>query len=39
MIAIDLPGHGRSSHRPPGSNNHFQEYLTDVQLVLKGIIY
>ena len=37
MVAIDLPGHGRSSFKPPGSLYHFEEYLIDIQLVVEGM--
>ena len=30
VIALDLPGHGRSQHRPPGARYHFVDYLDDV---------
>jgi len=30
IIALDLPGHGRSQHRPPGVRYHFVDYLDDV---------
>jgi pimeloyl-ACP methyl ester carboxylesterase len=30
MVALDLPGHGRSQHRPAGSWYHFVDYLDDV---------
>ena len=30
VVAIDLPGHGRSQHRPPGVRYHFVDYLDDV---------
>lgn len=35
-MAIDLPGHGRSSHRPPGSLYHVQDYIADVKYVIDG---
>ncbi|MBS0568504.1 MAG: alpha/beta fold hydrolase [Proteobacteria bacterium] len=30
VVAIDLPGHGRSQHRPAGVRYHFVDYLDDV---------
>ena len=30
IVALDLPGHGRSQHRPPGAWYHFVDYLDDV---------
>jgi len=30
IVALDLPGHGRSDHRPPGPWYHYIEYLGDV---------
>ena len=36
VVAIDLPGHGRSSHRPPGSFYHVQNYIADVKYVTDG---
>jgi pimeloyl-ACP methyl ester carboxylesterase len=29
IAAIDLPGHGRSGHRPPGTWYHYVDYLGD----------
>ena len=30
LVALDLPGHGRSQHRPLGVRYHFVDYLDDV---------
>lgn len=30
LIAIDLPGHGLSDHRPKGESYHFLEYVQDI---------
>lgn len=30
IVALDLPGHGRSGHRPPGTWYHYVDYLGDV---------
>ena len=30
LVALDLPGHGRSAHRPPGCPYHFVDYADDV---------
>lgn len=35
-MAIDLPGHGMSSHRPPGSLYSTLDYLADVKYVIDG---
>jgi len=30
IVALDMPGHGRSGHRPRGAHYHFVDYVTDV---------
>jgi len=30
VVAIDLPGHGRSDHRPPGAWYHYLDYTDEV---------
>lgn len=35
LIALDLPGHGLSGHRPPGLGYHFADYLADVLQVIE----
>ena len=35
-MAIDLPGHGMSSHRPPGSLYSVMEYIADIKYVIDG---
>ncbi len=30
VVALDLPGHGRSDHRPPGVHYHFVDFVPDV---------
>ena len=30
LAALDLPGHGLSSHRPPGIHYHFVDFVADV---------
>ena len=37
-MALDMPGHGLSSHRPPGVNYHFVDYVTDVKRVVDGML-
>lgn len=35
-VAVDLPGHGLSSHRPPGVLYSFPYYVMDVRRVIDG---
>lgn len=35
-MAVDLPGHGLSSHRPPGVLYSFPYYVMDVRRVIDG---
>src|SRR5690606_1993405 len=30
VVALDLPGHGWSDHRPPGESYHLLEYVRDI---------
>jgi pimeloyl-ACP methyl ester carboxylesterase len=30
IVALDLPGHGLSDHRPPGQHYHFVDFVADV---------
>lgn len=30
LVAVDLPGHGGSDHRPPGVHYHFVDFIPDV---------
>jgi pimeloyl-ACP methyl ester carboxylesterase len=34
-ISIDLPGHGKSAHRPPGCIYHFTDYVADLRSVIQ----
>lgn len=36
-MALDMPGTGLSSYRPPGVNHHFVDYITDVKRVVDGM--
>ena len=36
-LAVDLPGHGRSDHRPPGCIYHFTDYVADLHHVTQEI--
>lgn len=35
IVAIDAPGHGLSSHKPPGTFYHFMEMVIDIRRVVK----
>lgn len=37
LVAIDMPGHGRSSHRAPGVAYHFVDYVADVIAAADGL--
>jgi len=37
FVAIDLPGHGFSSHRPDGCFYTFPLYVADVRRVVEGL--
>ena len=34
LVSLDMPGHGHSSHRPPGTSYHFVDMLFEVVEVL-----
>lgn len=36
-VAVDLAGHGLSSHRPPGVFYMFTAYVADVRHVINGL--
>ena len=36
-ICLDLPGHGKSEYRPPGSIYHFTDYVADVFCAIKSM--
>lgn len=33
VVAVDLPGHGMSDHRPPGLPYHYVDWVTDVTAI------
>lgn len=35
IVAIDAPGHGLSSHKPPGTFYHYMEMVVDIRRVIK----
>lgn len=35
LVAIDLPGHGRSGHRPPGTWYHTIDYLNELLAIVE----
>lgn len=37
VVAIDLPGHGRSDHRPRGAWYHYIDYLHDVSTCIEAL--
>ncbi|MDZ4813914.1 MAG: alpha/beta hydrolase [Pseudomonadota bacterium] len=37
LVAIDLPGHGRSDHRPRGAWYHYIDYLHDVSTCIEAL--
>ena len=36
MVAVDWPGHGLSSHVPPGSRHSAADYLEDIRYIVQG---
>lgn len=36
-VAVDLPGHGLSSHRPPGVFYMFTAYVADLRRIIDGV--
>lgn len=37
IVAVDLPGHGRSAHLPPGQEYHLVDYLHDLSALLDAL--
>lgn len=37
LVALDLPGHGRSDHRAPGAWYHFIDYATDILAAVEAL--
>lgn len=37
IVALDLPGHGRSAHRPPGMWYHYIDYLGEVMATVDAL--
>ncbi len=36
-VSIDLPGHGKSAHRPDGCIYHFTDYVADLHCVVRSL--
>ena len=36
VVAIDLPGHGQSSHRPWGKIPNYEDYIVNIKYVIDG---
>ena len=37
VVAIDLPGHGKSDHRPVGAHYHFLDWIPDILAVIEAL--
>ena len=37
VVAVDLPGHGKSSHRPTGTRYNSFDYIADIKYVVDGM--
>jgi pimeloyl-ACP methyl ester carboxylesterase len=37
LVAVDLPGHGQSSHKPPGSDYAILDYIRDTNAIAAGL--